>query len=379
MNLELGIIRTIMRDKLNEYLKSAFSSAKSEGQSKCATRPFVEIVSPKLLCFINTKVPLGEGLTTFLNSRNISDVENLSPWHSVIANIQKVNNIRYNNKFYEAVNRKLIDGGYFVNCVETYSAFAARKRRYNKPILRYFYFTPVLIYRRIIPKIKGLRWIFYSVSKGRNRLVSKAETLGRLVSCGFEIVSTETIDGLLYVISRKISTPQYNLNPSYGPLFKMPRVGKDEQVINVYKFRTMHPYSEYLQDYIIKLNGYASTGKPANDFRVAGWAKFMRRYWIDELPQLINVLKGEMKLVGVRPVSKTYFEMLPEEVKNRRRKHKPGCIPPYVSLNRSGNVVDVLDAEMQYLEEYEKSPIFTDLKYFFKAITNIFFKGKRSA
>ena len=52
----------------------------------------------------------------------------------------------------------------------------------------------------------------------------------------------------------------------------------------------MHPYSEYLQDYILKLNGYSETGKPANDFRLVPYGKFLRRYWIDELPQLYKFI-----------------------------------------------------------------------------------------
>ena len=62
-----------------------------------------------------------------------------------------------------------------------------------------------------------------------------------------------------------------------------------------------------------------------------------------------------------------------------RIKHKPGCIPPYVSLNKTGSVQDVIKAEREYLIEKNNNPYFTDLKYFFKAIYNILFKRKRSA
>jgi lipopolysaccharide/colanic/teichoic acid biosynthesis glycosyltransferase len=141
----------------------------------------------------------------------------------------------------------------------------------------------------------------------------------------------------------------------------------------------MHPYSEYLQDYILKLNGYAETGKPANDFRLVPWGKFLRRYWFDELPQLINLFKGELKLVGARPVSLRYFQDIPKEIQKLRIAQKPGCIPPYVSLNSKGSVKCVLQAEKEYLEEKRKNPYFTDTKYFFKALYNILFKGKRSA
>ena len=117
----------------------------------------------------------------------------------------------------------------------------------------------------------------------------------------------------------------------------------------------------------------------ANDFRLVPWGKFLRKYWLDELPQLINLFKGELKLVGCRPVSQRYFEDIPKDIQELRLNQKPGCIPPYVALNRKSSLYSVLDAEKEYLETKIKNPYFTDTKYFFKAIYNILFKGKRSA
>jgi lipopolysaccharide/colanic/teichoic acid biosynthesis glycosyltransferase len=134
-----------------------------------------------------------------------------------------------------------------------------------------------------------------------------------------------------------------------------------------------------LQDYILKQNGYAESGKPADDFRLTPWGKFMRRYWLDEVPQLINVLKGDMKLVGVRPVSPRYFEDIPKHLQELRSKQKPGCVPPYVALDRKPSVEGVLKAEEEYLLEKQRNPYFTDTRYFFRAIFNIIVKKKRSA
>ncbi len=64
------------------------------------------------------------------------------------------------------------------------------------------------------------------------------------------------------------------MNPSYGPMFAMNRLGKNGKIFKVYKLRTMHPYSEYLQDYVLKVNGYSETGKPAEDFRIPKWERF---------------------------------------------------------------------------------------------------------
>jgi lipopolysaccharide/colanic/teichoic acid biosynthesis glycosyltransferase len=293
--------------------------------------------------------------------------------------LDKINNFRQINKKFEDANDKLPMGGLFMGSFETFNSRVRKARFCNVPILKHVCSSMGFLVHRVFPKLPYVKKGYFFLTKGKNRLLSKAEALGRLVSCGFDILDYTEIDGIHYFASIKIKEPSYDMNPSYGPLFKMQRVGKNGKMIGVYKFRTMHPYSEYLQDYILKLNGYAETGKPANDFRLVPWGKFLRRYWLDELPQLINLFKGELKLVGARPVSKTYFKDIPEDIQKLRLTQKPGCIPPYVALNARSTVKDVLGAEKEYLQEKIKNPYSTDTKYFFNAIYNILFRGKRSA
>ena len=293
--------------------------------------------------------------------------------------LQKINDIRFINKFFEKINSKLLNEGLFIGCLETFSAGKDRRIINRVPILRDIFFSGEFLFKRIIPKLSFTKKYYFDFTKGSDRLLSKAEGLGRLVSSGFKIIDYKTINGLLYFIVKKEKEPLFDLNPSYGPIYKMPRIGRNGEIINVYKFRTMHPYSEYLQDYILKTNGYAKTGKPADDFRIPSWGRFMRKYWLDELPQLINVIKGEMKLVGIRPVSERYFQDIPKEMQKLRLTQKPGCIPPYVALNRDGNVISVLQAEKDYLEEKIANFRTTDIKYFFNALFNIVFNHKRSA
>lgn len=104
-----------------------------------------------------------------------------------------------------------------------------------------------------------------------------------------------------------------------------------------------------------------------------------RKYWLDEIPQLINVVRGDMKLLGVRPVSRRYFEDIPEHLKFRRLHHKPGCIPPYVALNRSSSKNAVLNAEETYLRLAKGKTTRLDTALVFMALKNIVIKGKRSA
>ena len=322
---------------------------------------------------------IGSKSTLVVATTNVFNILNHPDYYDTLINLSKVNNIRFINKFFEKVNAKLQNGDKFIYCFETYAARRRRKPINKIPVLNWFYFINEFIFLRVFPKVGGLKKIYFLVTRGRNRLLSKAEGFGRIVSCGFDIEDYFYGNGILYVVAKKVKEPAFDMEPSYGPLYRMPRIGKNGKIIKVYKFRTMHPYAEYLHDYVLKMHGYAETGKPAKDFRVTPWGKVLRKFWLDELPQLINVMKGEMKLVGVRPISQRYFEDIPTDLKKLRLTQKPGCIPPYVALNRNGNVNSVLQAEKEYLQTKLKHPLTTDTRFFLMAVFNIVFKQKRSA
>jgi lipopolysaccharide/colanic/teichoic acid biosynthesis glycosyltransferase/CheY-like chemotaxis protein len=298
-------------------------------------------------------------------------------YHS-LTNLKKINDIKHLNKFFETANDVLIQNGIFIGCAETKGLRKKRILKKYPPFFNYIYYTLDFILKRVFPKLPITKNIYFFITKGRNRVLSRPEILGRLCSCGFEVIDEQFISNLLYFAVRKIKKPYYDLHPSYGLVVKLDRIGKNGKSIGVYKFRTMHPYSEYLHDYILKQNGYADIGKPAGDFRVTTWGKFIRRYWLDELPQLINIFKGDMKLVGVRPISKRVYEDYPRDIKKLRAKHKPGCFPPYVALLMQ-NMEDSIKAERIYLLEKEKHPYTTDIKYFFKSVYNILTNKIRSA
>lgn len=294
-----------------------------------------------------------------------------------IVNLHRANDLRYINKFFEAINNKLPFGGLFIGNAETYMLRKERILKEYPPVINHIYYFFDFIFTRVFPKLLFVKKLYFFITLGRNRVLSKAEVLGRVYSCGFECLDEKLIDGMLYFIGRKIKEPAYDLNPSYGPLFKMRRIGKNGKIIGVYKFRTMHPYAEYLQDYVIKKSGYSEKGKPADDFRLTPWGKFLRKYWLDELPQLINVLKGEMKLVGIRPLSKRFLEEYPDDIREMRLNHKPGCVPPYVALLKQ-DVEQYIESEKTYLLEKKQKPFTTDIKYFCIAVYNILTNKIRS-
>ena len=298
-------------------------------------------------------------------------------YFSGLLNFHKVNDVRFINKFFERINRVLEVDDNFICCVETFNSRRERKKINKIPYISSVYFAIEFVFLRIFPKVKFLRSIYFSITGGRNRLLSKAEALGRLICCGFEIIDYRNIDGLLYIISRKKSDPTYDMNPSYGPIYKMPRIGKSKKIIDVYKLRTMHPYSEYLQNYVFEKYGTTNGDKVNDDFRISPEGKFFRKFWIDELPMLINLLKGDLKIVGVRPLSKAKFEMYPSDVQDLRTKTKPGLVPPFYA-DIPNNFEELVESEVNYLNQYLKNPLSTDIKYFYKAFVNIFFKGARS-
>lgn len=328
-------------------------------------------LSPKINVFLNKYADVDSSNIYVLKSH-----EKINKLSKVIISFDLINNIRYINKFFEHINNNSIESLRFIFCVET---LHSRKKRIRKKFgyLYYIILFFEFVFHRFIPRIKYLRYLYFNITKGKNRIFSKAETLGRVICCGFDIVTFKEFNGILYVVCDKKRKPTYDKKPSYGPIFKMSRIGKNNKIIGVYKIRTMHPYSEYLQDFMFQNYKSQNGDKIINDFRISSIGRFLRKYWIDEIPMLINLIFGDLKIVGVRPLSKSKFRMYSEELKELRVQSKPGLIPPfYVDLPEDFNAL--MNSELNYIKQYSMNPIVTDLKYFYKAIINIFFKGARS-
>ena len=145
----------------------------------------------------------------------------------------------------------------------------------------------------------------------------------------------------------------------------------------MYKLRTMYPYSEFIQQYVYDQHNLAAGGKIRDDFRITPAGRWLRRFWIDELPGLWNWMRGDVKLVGVRPLSKHYFGLYDSDLQRKRIQFKPGLVPPFYA-DLPGSLREIMASERRYLEQYEKEPFRTDSRYFFKAAYNILFKGAKS-
>lgn len=328
--------------------------------------------------FMSEQLSKQQGATLALSTTTRFNILNQpNDTYTNIVNLKRINSIQYINKFFEGVNVKIPFGGIFIGCVETYTQ---RKRRILKKYpapLNWAIYTTDFILKRVFPKLAITKQIYFFITGGKNRVMSRAETLGRLISCGFKIKEERFINNLLYFSVIKIKEPAFDFHPTYGPLIRLKRIGKDGKTIGVFKMRTMHAYSEYLQQYIFENNHLQEGGKFKDDFRITTVGKFMRKTWIDELPMLINLLKRELKLVGVRPISKHYFSLYSQELKERRMKHRPGLIPPFYA-DMPNTLNEIQESEMRYLEAYEKNPFLTDFRYFFAAMYNILIKKARS-
>lgn len=325
--------------------------------------------------FFKEKNNLGENQVQI--SEQLTNFKNLGK--ELVYFTEPVNNIPYLQKGLHELYDKTSSNQIILFRFETIQGRIRRIQK-NKPrfiskiqvIWEFFIF-------RIIPRIFLFKYLYNKLMKEKLRVLSKAEGLGRMVFAGFEIYATENSTRYTYALIRKSKVRIKKQKPSFGIIYGMPRIGKNGKIFKVYKIRTMHPYSEFLHAYILKENGYGSRGKPKNDFRVTSWGKFLRKYWIDEFPQLFNVIKGDMKLVGLRPVSETYFNELNEEFRKLRLTLKPGCIPPYVALNRNPSKESVIKAESDYVEMKLKNSYTTDTKLFFSAVKNIIFLNKRGS
>ena len=287
-----------------------------------------------------------------------------------------LNAIRFLNRYFRSANAKLKQDGYLVCGFDT-----SQKRRaqifskYPKFFAYVVYFFDFL-WHRVCPKMGLTRRFYYFCTRKVRKVFPRPEVLGRLYYCGFEVVSEQYIHDRYCVIAQKKRQPSKEQH-TYGLWIRLRRIGKDGNKFNVFKFRTMYAYSEYLQTYIYENNDLDVGGKFSDDYRVTEWGRFLRKTWLDELPMFVNILKGQMKLVGVRPLSQQYFNLYTKELQELRIKTKPGLLPPFY-VDMPETLDEIQESETRYLEAYLKHPFRTDWKYFWKIVGNIVFKGKRS-
>ena len=287
-----------------------------------------------------------------------------------------LNAIRHLNRYLREANAKLKQDGYLVCAFDTSQKRRAQIFSKFPKIIAYIVYFFDFMWHRVCPKLRLTRRFYYFCTRKIRKVFPRPEVLGRLYYCGFEVVSEQYIHDRYCVIAQKKRKPSTDQH-SYGALIKLRRIGKDGQKFNVFKIRTMYAYSEYLQTYIYENNDLDIGGKFNNDYRVTEWGRFLRKTWLDELPMVVNLLKGQIKLVGVRPLSQQYYDLYDPDLQQLRIKFKPGLLPPfYVDIPET--LEEIEESERRYLEAYSEHPFRTDWKYFWRIVGNILFHGKHS-
>jgi lipopolysaccharide/colanic/teichoic acid biosynthesis glycosyltransferase len=316
--------------------------------------------------------------TAVLSTTTIFNISSLPhEKYDYIINLHRLNDINRLDDFIDTVNAKLDHNGFFFCRVETKDQRKARLFKKLPPGLNYIYYCFDFIVKRVLPKFRFTTGLYYFLTHGSNAVLSRAEALGRLSRAGFRIKQESFIGNYLCIEARKYGDPLPQVENRYGPIIALPRIGKNGELIKVYKLRTMHPYSEYIQDYVYTLYDLQKGGKFKNDFRITSWGAVCRKIWLDEFPMLINFLRGDMKFFGIRPLSKQYFELYRKEVQDRRIKYKPGLVPPYYA-DMPSDLEAIQASELNYLDHYDRHPLWTDCRYLSKSLWNILFKKARS-
>jgi exopolysaccharide biosynthesis polyprenyl glycosylphosphotransferase len=141
-----------------------------------------------------------------------------------------------------------------------------------------------------------------------------------------------------------------------GVIFKQVRVGRDGETFEVWKFRTMVADAEMRKAELEHLSeGPGLLFKLEKDPRVTGAGRVLRRYSLDELPQLWNVLRGEMSLVGPRPALPSEVEQYDDWVRNRL-KVKPGMTGLWqVSGRTDTTFADYVRYDLFYIQNWSLS------------------------
>lgn len=192
------------------------------------------------------------------------------------------------------------------------------------------------------------------------------DVIGALIGIIILIPST-----IIIYLARKI------LKEDKGPLFyEQLRYGKNGKVFRLYKFRSMcigadKKLKEYLENNEEARKEFEKTHKLQNDPRITKIGNFLRKTSLDELPQMINILRGDMSFVGPRPVVEKEVEEYGTN-KDKFLSVRPG-LTGYWQVNGRSNTTyeERMEMELYYVDNCS---LWLDIKIFFKTFITVFKK-----
>jgi exopolysaccharide biosynthesis polyprenyl glycosylphosphotransferase len=201
---------------------------------------------------------------------------------------------------------------------------------------------------------------------------------------GWQYLAKRVMDITLSFILLVITSPLFILVSviikltSPGPVFFIQeRIGYNKRIFHLYKFRTMVVGAEILQTELEDLNEMdGPVFKIKNDPRVTKIGRWLRKTSIDELPQLFNVIKGDMSLVGPRPLPIRDYSGFNEDWQRRRFSVLPGITCTWQINGRNGvSFREWMKMDMEYIDNWKIS---NDLKILLKTIPTVI-RGKGAA
>lgn len=209
--------------------------------------------------------------------------------------------------------------------------------------------------------------------RGRNDIVRTAykSAAFRFSKRTFDIAASLAALILLSPLLLIISLVIFIDDPHGSPIFVQKRVGKNGRIFNFYKFRSMVVNAEAQLDKLMSLNEKdGPVFKIKDDPRITRVGRFIRKTSIDELPQLVNILKGDMSVVGPRPA-------LPKEVEQytpyqqQRLLVMPGLTCIWQSQNNRDSISfeEWMDLDVKYIREQS---IILDIKLILKTVKAVF-------
>jgi lipopolysaccharide/colanic/teichoic acid biosynthesis glycosyltransferase len=182
----------------------------------------------------------------------------------------------------------------------------------------------------------------------------------RLLDCAFTILGLVILSPALLLLAVLVKLT------STGPvLYKQTRVGKDGKLFLLYKFRTMRTGAE--QAGLLTVGG--------KDNRITAIGYYLRKYKLDELPQLLNVLKGDMSLVGPRPEVPKYVALYSNDQKEVLAV-RPGItdVASIVYRNENEMLASAPDPEAFYIREIMPDKIRLNRLYMQKPSVSCYFQ-----
>ena len=214
--------------------------------------------------------------------------------------------------------------------------------------------------------MKGIRVEFDNIDENRKRIYEISKRAIDIIGAGSGLL---LLSPVIVIVACAIKFT------SKGPIFfSQKRVGKNGELFDMYKFRSMVVNAEELKEKLAHQNEMSGPMfKMKDDPRITKVGKFIRKTSIDELPQFINVLKGDMSLVGTRPPTVAEFKQYQGHHK-RRLSMKPGITGMWQAYGRKtvSDFEEIVKMDLDYIDNWS---IMLDIKILFKTVQSVLTTG----